>query len=348
MSNSLPADSDGQLLIGRVADTTEHRDRIAIDNSIARLLLEYLGAGSVTLYGLVEDGSVTRMVRRASVRKDEAQSVVDSVSDLKSLPTSSDDVAWQECVSRREWVGAMRANDAHVSLFPIEDGNTIVGMLEVLADQPMASRDVALVRGILRILKNQLALLDYGERDTLTGLLNRKTFETRVHHLAASLRQGSGTAPPLAGGSSWLGLLDIDHFKAINDQYGHLFGDEILLLVSQLMKQTFRGADELFRFGGEEFIILLQQADEAGARIAFERLRATVEARRFPQSCNVTVSVGYTRVGPQDVPTTCVERADAALYFAKRHGRNNVRQHEKLVESGELSGDPKEGEIELF
>ncbi len=205
----------------------------------------------------------------------------------------------------------------------------------------MHARDARLVHGILRILRNQTALLDYGERDTLTGLLNRKTFEARFEKIC---RDPQASAQP----HGWLGLLDIDRFKSINDTYGHIFGDEVLLLVSQIMQRTLRGGDQLFRFGGEEFVVVLEGTEPTGAQIAFERIRAAIECHRFPQVGQVTASLGYTKIQRQDVPATCVERADAALYFVKRNGRNGVRSFELLVESGALVAKDDSGDIELF
>jgi diguanylate cyclase (GGDEF)-like protein len=147
---------------------------------------------------------------------------------------------------------------------------------------------------------------------------------------------------------SWLALADIDKFKSINDSRGHLFGDEVLLLVAQQMAKCFRGADQLFRFGGEEFVIVLDQASEAGARIAFDRFRAAVEEFEFPQIGHVTLSLGYSQITPDDGPTSCVERADAALYYAKNHGRNNVRNFEELVACGELSARAERADTVIF
>lgn len=294
------------MLVGRVADTTAQRDREALDTSIVSLLQEFLDARAVSLYRVEDTENGARFVKRASVLKEGVQ----------PLPEES------------------RRDDCR-KIFPVEDRGTFVGQLEVLSENPMTARDAVLVRGMLRVLRNQLALLDYGERDTLTGLLNRKTFETRFNKLTSR-------------GASWLGLLDVDHFKSINDRYGHLFGDEVLLIISQIMKRTFRGADELFRFGGEEFVIVLEEADEEGARIAFDRLRAAVEAHVFPQAGQVTVSLGYTRVLPGDVPTTSVERADAALYYVKRNGRNSAQRYEALISSGQLEEKQRDGDIELF
>jgi diguanylate cyclase (GGDEF)-like protein len=212
-------------------------------------------------------------------------------------------------------------------------------------------------------VKNHLALLDYGELDTLTGLLNRKTFESHFHKLCQRLAPAEGE-PAHAGPSapdgterraalqgrepSWLALIDIDHFKSINDGYGHLFGDEVLLLVSRLMRRSLRGADHLFRFGGEEFVVVLDRASEAGVLVVFERLRTAVEQHKFPQVDRVTISIGYTRINPRDISTTCVERADAALYYAKSHGRNNVCSWEALHAAGQLTPRSGVGDIELF
>jgi diguanylate cyclase (GGDEF)-like protein len=115
------------------------------------------------------------------------------------------------------------------------------------------------------------------------------------------------------------------------------------------MRDSFRGADQLFRFGGEEFVVVLDHANEPGAQIAFDRLRGAIEAHPFPQVNRVTVSIGYTRIHPRDVPALCLERADAALYYAKSHGRNNIRHCEALIAAGEISGTfPHSGEVELF
>jgi diguanylate cyclase (GGDEF)-like protein len=137
-------------------------------------------------------------------------------------------------------------------------------------------------------------------------------------------------------------------FKSINDSHGHLFGDEVLLIVSQILKRSFRGADQLFRFGGEEFLIVLDHATPAGAQVALERFRVAVESHTFPQIPRVTISIGYTQILPHDVPTICAERADDALYYAKRNGRNRLCSYEALVTSGDLKTKSSVTEIELF
>lgn len=342
-------------LLESVAATTTHRDREELDRAVARLLLQFLVLRKITLLRLLDDGNHKRVQIRVQIsgQEGELQQPVTAVP-IETLPLVSEFAAWQESVRSGAIVKEIGAEGVHATIFPIQSEREISGLLVLDSTEALGEREVNLVQGILAILKNHLALLDYGELDALTGLLNRKTFETyfdklrrRIHGPQTGGDSGGETCAPRSE-QSWLALIDIDHFKSINDSYGHLFGDEVLLLVSQLMKRCFRGADSLFRFGGEEFVVTLECTDEAGARIAFERLRAAIAEHAFPQVNRVTVSVGYTQIQAQDVPALCVERADAALYYAKEHGRNNVQNCEDLISNGLISVKVERGEIEFF
>ncbi len=330
-------------LIESVAHTTSLRDRDHLNCAVARLLLTFLDAELVTIYQLIDDNGVKRVARSIELARGEGEPKAEVESEPASLPVLAEVPVWQDCVLRRDVVQHMSPNGLYCNVFPVSGERDVVGILEIQAVADLQPRDVGLVSGILRIFKNHLALLDYGERDTLTGLLNRKTFEASFD----KLRQRLNNLLP-GGEPSWLGMVDIDKFKSINDSHGHLFGDEVLLLVGQIMKRNFRGADQLFRFGGEEFVIVLDRASLEGAQIAFERLRTQVEGHQFPQVGRVTISLGYTRIDSQDGPSACVERADAALYYAKQHGRNRVCNYEALVTSGELFITQKHEDIELF
>ena len=330
-------------LLDSVANTTSHRDRDDLDRAIVQLLLEFLEAESVTLYRLIDDIDTRRIRRGASVARDHREHATPAVDDVSKLPAWDEVPAWRECIAEQRAVTFASPTCKSCTVFPITNERNIVGMLEVQTNAGLENREAALVEGILRIVRNHLALLDYGESDTLTGLRNRKTFEARF----GKLRQTSGGIA--RDEPSWLGILDIDRFKSINDQYGHLFGDEVLLLVAGILRQAFRGTDQLFRFGGEEFIIVLDRATTPGAQVAFNRLRSMVEEFRFPQVGKVTISLGYTHIDPQDAPGNCIERADAALYYAKHHGRNNVQHYEALVAVGELKQKQSDRtDVELF
>ena len=147
---------------------------------------------------------------------------------------------------------------------------------------------------------------------------------------------------------NWLGVIDIDHFKRVNDSYGHLIGDEVLLLMSRLMRSSFRFDDRLYRFGGEEFVVLMRCADGDAAAQAFERLRHNVERHLFPQVGRITVSIGFTELKAGDTPNGAFERADKAVYFAKQNGRNRLCDHDELVARGLLADESRSGDVELF
>ena len=331
------------MLIDSVANTTSHRDRDDLDIAITRLLLQFMEAETVTIYRLIDDGATKRVLRRVVAERSSREVSVERHNDPSELPVLSDVPAWTDCVAKRDVTQYTTFGGNTCTVFPIENEREVVGLLSVEAHHDLRERDTQLVLGILRILRNHLALLDYGERDTLTGLNNRKTFDGSFEKLRAR-----PSATNMSNEPSWLGVVDIDRFKSINDSHGHLFGDEVLLLVARLMMQSFRGADQMFRFGGEEFVIVLDHATVAGAAVAFERFKTAVEGFRFPQVGQVTVSLGYTQIHPEDAPSTCVERADSALYYAKNHGRNRVCSYEGLIAAGELAAKTSSADIELF
>jgi diguanylate cyclase len=185
--------------------------------------------------------------------------------------------------------------------------------------------DCAVKNSIYRIAKifaHLMRIIDKFEHDPLTGLLNRQSFDYRFedlieYHQKNPNRIKTDTNP-------WLAIADIDHFKRVNDTYGHLFGDEILLLVSRIMRQAFRFDDLFFRYGGEEFIIILNNTDAISAELALERFRSAIQNYVFPRLGEMTVSIGWTGIGQQEFSTDVIHRADNALYFAKENGRNRV------------------------
>jgi diguanylate cyclase (GGDEF)-like protein len=167
-------------------------------------------------------------------------------------------------------------------------------------------------------------LVDASRIDAKTGLLNAVTWRRES---ASEVARAERTGSPLA-----VALVDIDHFKDVNDTFGHLAGDEALRAVSQVLLLAVRQYDLVGRFGGEEFSLLLPQTNEAGARAIAERIRAGVEAIRVDsgkpgaEPITMTVSVGVAAVnrGVGWQITELMAVADAALYRAKGAGRNQV------------------------
>ena len=233
-------------------------------------------------------------------------------------------------------------------------------MLELHTARRLKAEAQRMVSSVLRIYHNFQGLLDYSERDTLTGLLNRKTFDEsflkavselpmRALNEAAALDEaGQDRRHAAVHPRYWLGVIDIDLFKSINDRFGHLIGDEVLLLLSRLMRSSFRFNDLLYRFGGEEFVVLMRCEDEPDAAHAFERFRNNTAQYAFPQVGRITVSIGFTQIRGGDSPAAAFERADKAVYHAKGAGRNQVQSHATLVAQGAMSEAKHLSDVELF
>jgi diguanylate cyclase (GGDEF)-like protein len=152
--------------------------------------------------------------------------------------------------------------------------------------------------------------------DPLTGAGNRRMLEQELQ-----IAEDSATRD---GSRYGLVMLDLDHFKQINDRDGHDAGDQVLVALSDLIRSSTRRVDRLFRYGGEEFVLLLPGVDSAGLRIAAENLRRRIESQLSSSSGPVTASMGVALLAAGEPWESWLQRADAALYRAKQAGRNRV------------------------
>jgi diguanylate cyclase len=177
--------------------------------------------------------------------------------------------------------------------------------------------------------------------DALTGLANRRAFEAALMRDAAQADK-DGTALALL-------LLDIDHFKTFNDLHGHIMGDKLLRLVSQLLTRQIKGRDTAARYGGEEFAVILMQADLPAALKVAEQIRAMLSKapllnRATAQTLGIiTCSIGVAEYRPGEQLTDLIDRADRALYEAKRTGRNRVSSENDVT----LPGTAARGDLDL-
>lgn len=206
----------------------------------------------------------------------------------------------------------------------------------VIADNKLGTmtffRDHAFSEHELMQLENLLCALIYPLRnsllyhqalqsaltDPLTGAKNRASLETTIaREVELAHRHGTGLS---------VIVLDIDFFKLVNDHFGHTVGDLSLCSVAQCVRETIRGTDMLFRYGGEEFVVLLSCTKRDGALLLAERIRQAIERLVFaePQGLKLTASLGVTELGAKDSPQTLFVRADNAMYQAKKNGRNQV------------------------
>ena len=209
----------------------------------------------------------------------------------------------------------------------IIDGDTALAMLN-------ASHDLCL--NFLQILSHRIrnsnkvvceeeyhirCIEENAKVDALTGLHNRRWLEEM--YTRELNRSNAGNLHLSAF------MLDIDHFKNINDTYGHLIGDQVLIAVAKAILKCLRPTDMPVRYGGEEFTIFLPGTSVENAKVVGERLRACIEAMKIPLpdgsgELSVTISVGFTERKNEDTVETIIKRADDALYHAKESGRNRV------------------------
>ena len=186
------------------------------------------------------------------------------------------------------------------------------GKIAPLPSRYEGKRAVAWVtRNITRQHELQFRLKRLGETDQLTGLYNRRFFFEHYQHRLQGQRH------------TGLIMLDIDHFKQVNDRFGHQAGDRVLCRFCECVATQLRGEDLFVRSGGEEFLILLPQIDEAILQKVAERIRAAVE-EMTPDPVPITVSLGTTMIKPGEEVNVVLARADEWLYRAKRGGRNRV------------------------
>jgi diguanylate cyclase len=166
----------------------------------------------------------------------------------------------------------------------------------------------------VEIQHKQLAILV--TKDALTGVGNRRALDEKLVNMCEKQKR----TPFIAS----LIMLDLDHFKLINDKYGHAVGDTILQQVTEVIQSRIRATDLLFRYGGEEFVILPLPINQTSAKELAEQLRELIENHSYEQSIHLTASFGVAEYLPEESVENWLNRGDTALYEAKNNGRNQV------------------------
>ena len=321
-------------VIDSLVEMTRYREQSALIAVLIQLLSDLVSPAKVVRYKVEKDGFIP------VVEENSPSAASNSIApELLEI--------FQDCYDsgRR---GILPSYETTTLVYPIKGtGSEVVELLVI----ETTIGDVLLhhqAGQILAIYNNFLGLIRDNERDALTGLLNRKTFETRMGKVLSKIRYAGHRHNEKKDNEYCLAVIDIDHFKHVNDQFGHLVGDEVLILLSQHMQKNFRDDDYIFRFGGEEFVCLLKSNAEKG-QIGLNRLRVSVEQYKFPQVGKVTISIGVSNVTENDISAAVMDRADQALYYAKQNGRNRVCIYEQLVNEGYLkTAEIQSGDIELF
>lgn len=327
-----------------IVDLTRHHDTQGLITSLLAAVCQSISAQRVRLFSIVNDSRDTEFNTQNL-----AGAMVQDLYDLdlaKRWPLAQDPDLLA-CVQTQEVVSRDTPKGRRV-VFPVFGLRDIRALLVVedLRDGPASYE---LIAKLLRVYSNQVSMLSRSELDPLTGLYNRQSFFERIRRLGQRGGPQRRTVDDTRERGNCFALFDIDHFKHINDRYGHLYGDEVLLLFARQMAQSFRSEDPMFRYGGEEFAVVLVDMDLEGAGRVLERFRSTIESYDFPQIGRVTVSIGFTANSIEAGVDKVVMCADQALYFAKNNGRNKVCCYETLVAEGKLQPvTVTPGDIELF
>ena len=344
-------------LIKHLVGITGHRDHSLLDVSVVSALHDLVGANQVRALEIFRFRDELYVRPRVWVQDGRVVSSEETLGTDHGGDPISEFPSLMACISEHINSAEETTLDGEFVLWlPVWLNDKVSCCLQIVNSTPYSAHTRDVIEGILGVYRNYQSLLDYSERDSLTGLLNRKTFDEKFSKLVAG---GFGDEEsgdkvdeerrhPVDVPEQWLAVVDIDHFKRVNDQFGHLYGDEVLILVANLLRQSFRLQDKVFRFGGEEFVILLRSTTREDAYRIFERFRASVERHDFPQVGQVTVSVGFAKITLSETPVVILGHADQALYYAKANGRNRVCNYEELVNSGSLQQEVKQVSAEFF
>ncbi|HEY0316318.1 MAG TPA: diguanylate cyclase [Sphingomonas sp.] len=191
----------------------------------------------------------------------------------------------------------------------------VVGTLQDISEQ--RATEIVLLKARAAAEATARTAMAAAETDQLTGIANRRKLLATIEHYVDSARDGLTTFS--------CAMIDIDHFKSINDRFGHGMGDQVLQKLVATVREALRGEDLIGRLGGEEFVVVLPHADEDQAIPVAERIRAAVEATRIEGLPAVTVSIGVATYAGDRSADSLLARADIALYAAKDAGRNALR-----------------------
>lgn len=205
--------------------------------------------------------------------------------------------------------------------------NTLIEGAQTMknSSDSMTERLAGAQREIAELRENLARAMVEAERDFLTGVYNRKAFDKRLNDAMITAKNEETQLTLL--------MLDIDHFKHFNDNFGHLIGDEVLKIVAKTLTDTLKGMDCVARFGGEEFAVILPKTPIGGGMVVAEAIRKSIASKELKRKTTgenfgvITVSIGVSlfRVD-SDSPASFIARADEALYRSKNAGRNRVTQ----------------------
>lgn len=339
-------------ILKHVQDLTQQRDNNLLDASTTSSLCRLLQAKVVRLRQLYSRKAGLMSVVTAWSDGEHTQCLPDVPAESDFEPVSQFPGLLKCLEQKKAHADICEQTGLHRYWVPALVNGMPYACAEVLEDRPWSAHTRGVAEGILGVYGNYLSLLEDSQHDGLTGLANRKAFDRSLARLLSVISTQNDLQAERRkanGREHWLAIIDIDHFKRVNDRNGHLYGDEVLIIVANILRNSFRVQDRLFRFGGDEFVVLLRHATFESATHTLERFRQAVECHAFPGDVGrLTVSIGFARIQDSDTPAAVLGHADDAHYFAKENGRNLVSNYESLLQSGTLTLKATNTPVQFF
>jgi len=346
-----------KLLLNTILAITSQKETESLQRAYLSAAMALYDLHDATIYKQINRAGTVNLVQIIKLKDSEycADASEKYLDELPKIIAIDADI--QQCLELEDIVINESVPNSVNILLPIINAGGVLLIISLKGDKSIVA-SLEAISYMAQIFGNFFTVINEGEYDTLTGLYNRRTFDAKLARMMAIqksikhekwMNKSDIEKRELeVQACAWLVTVDIDYFKRVNDQFGHVAGDEVLLRLSQKMKECFRNTDLLFRFGGEEFVIILEPISYAKVWLALERFRKMVEDYQFPLVGSVTISTGFAGIKEQDYPVTILDYADKALYFAKEHGRNCIHSYEQLLDTGQLVAPEIEGSIDLF
>ncbi len=336
--------------IEHIVKLTDHRDRDLLELTLSKALIDLLPVGRIVIAHVMNEDGEKRWLEVARLDARGGGRVIDpSRIDFSTLLKLEDASDRFKCLQSRDrveiaWAGPEGPRITMLPLFSDLRADD-EGVIELHSDAALSAHDLQLLDHLRHIYRNMYALLEYSDRDALTGLLNRQSLDDAFYSAVLEDIDGSCAlegATPAQGqerrhrvpANYWLGSAVIDNFGLISDKHGYTVAQEVLQLVGRIMSNTFRTYDRLYHFATDHYGVLMHCPDEALVLSAFERFRANVEKSNFAQVGRVTVSCGFTTVTADDSPASALEKTQRAVGFACRSGGNKACSYVGLAQRG--------------
>ena len=339
------------LLVDHIANFTSHRDKELLAFSLLKSVNSMMVCSKVKIITVNKKGDFILSITLENEQCTVKNSSIEVEEALNNAFENMNSLSLEEYV--------LKTDEGYLLIRLLHHDRKNEQFLVVNLKDKADKVQSYILSGILSIYTNFFTLLNESQTDELTGLSNRKTFDSAISKVFDNLpesidetdnerRQLNGE-PAIKVARFWLSIIDIDHFKLVNDRFGHLYGDEILIHLAQIIRSSFGQEDLQFRFGGEEFVILLAADNEKACTEILEKFRKNVENYNFPNVNGITVSIGVVEFKRAVFHITSIDYADQALYYSKGNGRNKTTFFEDMLSRGDVKEAViEEGGIDLF